>query len=120
VDCERRTMPFAKIALNSSLHSSHAGCLPARASQFPPREAVRLGSGSGPAGLQHTNEGSSTLRNLKLELFTPSKIPRYATLAHTWSDEISFQEFNDLEKAKTKRGFSKIEMICKLARENNV
>jgi hypothetical protein len=63
-------------------------------------------------------------KNFKLEFFMPSRTPPYVILSHTWSndpnEEVSFQEFNDLDKAKTKRGFSKIEMTCKLARGNNI
>ena len=62
--------------------------------------------------------------NFKLESFTSSNIPPYMALSHTWSDdvneEVSFQEMNDLDKAKIKCGFSKIEMTCKLARTKEI
>jgi hypothetical protein len=58
---------------------------------------------------------------LQLEFFTPPEVPQYAILSHTWSnEEVSFQEFNDLEKAKTKSGFSKIKMTCQLARDSGI
>ncbi|KAK7952581.1 uncharacterized protein PG986_008309 [Apiospora aurea] len=42
----------------------------------------------------------------------------YAILFHTWEEEeVSFQEFQDLDQARNKKGFSKIEMTCRLARE---
>ncbi|KAK1750038.1 heterokaryon incompatibility protein-domain-containing protein [Echria macrotheca] len=55
---------------------------------------------------------------LKLEHFIgPEAAPRYAILSHTWGDgEVSFQDFQDLDKAKLKAGFPKIQKTCKLAR----
>jgi hypothetical protein len=42
----------------------------------------------------------------------------YVILSHTWEDdEVSFQDFQDIEFARTKRGFTKIETICRFARE---
>src|SRR5690348_15033962 len=41
----------------------------------------------------------------------------YAILSHTWDqDEVTFQDMADLETARRKAGFAKIEMVCKLAR----
>ncbi|KAI0128541.1 heterokaryon incompatibility protein-domain-containing protein [Xylariales sp. AK1849] len=42
----------------------------------------------------------------------------YIILSHTWEDdEVSFQDIQNLEFARTKRGFSKIETVCRLAQE---
>lgn len=41
----------------------------------------------------------------------------YAILSHTWEEEeVSFQEFQDLEFARTRKGFAKIEMTCLFAK----
>jgi hypothetical protein len=53
----------------------------------------------------------------ELEFFT------IRDLVHTWSDEeVSFQEFQDLEKGKTKTksGFSKVEMTYQFARDSGI
>ena len=52
-----------------------------------------------------------------LEEFLGSNIPKYAILSHTWSqDEVTFAEFTtDLESAKHKAGFRKIQFICEQA-----
>ncbi|KAK8090213.1 HET-domain-containing protein [Apiospora hydei] len=56
-------------------------------------------------------------RTLKLVFKTdPSEID-YAILSHTWEEEeVSFQEFQDMRRARRKKGFNKIEMTCRLAR----
>lgn len=42
---------------------------------------------------------------LKLEFFIPPNV----ILSHTWGkDEVTFQDFKDLQHADTKKGFSKI------------
>lgn len=56
---------------------------------------------------------------LKLKFFTPPRVPSYAILSHTWGDEeVSFQEFQDLDKAMLKAGFAKIQKTCQLARNS--
>ena len=62
---------------------------------------------------------------LQLEPFTPPNVPTYAILSHTWShicndEELSFQEFNDIGRAKTRMGFSKIRKTCKFARKRGI
>lgn len=43
----------------------------------------------------------------------PAEIPLYAILSHTWGDdEVSFEDMRDVEKAKLKKGFRKIEYSC--------
>ncbi|KAI0908774.1 heterokaryon incompatibility protein-domain-containing protein [Ustulina deusta] len=43
---------------------------------------------------------------------------KYLILSHTWEEEeVTFQDFQDLDFARTKKGFSKIEETCRLARE---
>ena len=45
----------------------------------------------------------------------------YAILSHTWGDdEVNFQDMADLERARRKKGFSKIERTCQLARDRNI
>ena len=59
--------------------------------------------------------------SLELESFTASDVPQYAILSHTWGDEeVSFQEINDMEKARMKSGFSKIKKTCQLARDSGI
>ncbi|KAM7215963.1 heterokaryon incompatibility domain containing protein [Rhypophila decipiens] len=46
---------------------------------------------------------------LKLEFFTPPKLPEYAILSHTWGEgKVSLQDISNLENAKKKAGFFKI------------
>ena len=58
---------------------------------------------------------------LKLEYFIgPEAASGYAILSHTWGDgEVTFQEFQDLDSAKLKPGFAKIQKTCHLAREKD-
>jgi hypothetical protein len=45
----------------------------------------------------------------------------YAILSHRWGDgEISFQDMINIERARKKLGFSKIERTCQLARNRNI
>jgi hypothetical protein len=45
----------------------------------------------------------------------------YAILSHTWGDdEVRFQDMADLERARKKKGFSKIERTCQLARDRSI
>jgi hypothetical protein len=54
---------------------------------------------------------------LELKDFGFSTRPPYAILSHTWEeDEVTWQDFQDLEMAKAKSGFFKIECLCKQAR----
>ncbi|KAJ8133551.1 hypothetical protein O1611_g78 [Lasiodiplodia mahajangana] len=56
---------------------------------------------------------------LQLEQVSGPGNKRYAILSHTWEgdgkDEVSFQEFANLDMARNKAGFSKIEMTCQKA-----
>ena len=59
--------------------------------------------------------------SLKLEFFDNPEDLKYAILSHTWgSGEVSFQEMANLDIARTKPGFSKIERTCKLARDRGL
>ncbi|KAI1421739.1 HET-domain-containing protein [Xylaria sp. FL1777] len=50
------------------------------------------------------------------EFFEP-EVPKYAILSHTWEEgEILFDDIRNIEQAKNKRGFEKVEMACKLAK----
>lgn len=41
------------------------------------------------------------------------EFPRYAILSHTWGEqEVTFQDFQDLEQAQKKAGFNKILQCC--------
>lgn len=54
--------------------------------------------------------------SMRLEEFTPPHLPPYAILSHTWGDEeVTFQEFGNIEFAKKKAGFDKIQHSCELA-----
>jgi hypothetical protein len=52
-----------------------------------------------------------------LELHTfVDNIPPYAILSHCWKDEeVVFSDLADLDVAKKKKGYSKIEKTCELA-----
>ncbi|KAH8668770.1 heterokaryon incompatibility protein-domain-containing protein [Xylariales sp. PMI_506] len=57
---------------------------------------------------------------LELEYVLNHESVRYAILSHTWEDgEVSFQEFQDLDKARKKAGFDKIFKTCEIARAHN-
>lgn len=53
---------------------------------------------------------------LRLEEVSDPEGFRYAILSHTWkNDEVSFQDMKNLDKARAKAGFSKIEKTCEIA-----
>ncbi|KAI1413181.1 heterokaryon incompatibility protein-domain-containing protein [Hypoxylon sp. FL1857] len=57
----------------------------------------------------------------ELERWDNYKKGSYAILSHTWGDdEISFQEIQELESARKKRGFAKIECTVLMARARNL
>ncbi|KAH8900815.1 HET-domain-containing protein [Thozetella sp. PMI_491] len=62
------------------------------------------------------------VENGLLEEFIGARIPPYAILSHTWEDgqEVTFQEVNDHQANKGKRGYQKIKMTCKLAAEDGL
>ncbi len=54
-----------------------------------------------------------------LEDFFGRTLPRYAILSHTWDGgEVTYQDIADLERAKQKAGFVKIQHICEQARQD--
>ncbi|RSL38120.1 hypothetical protein CEP53_015156 [Fusarium sp. AF-6] len=56
---------------------------------------------------------------LKLESVVNPETVEYAILSHTWEEEeVSFQEFQDLRSARTKKGFGKIKKTCRLAKKH--
>ncbi|KAJ8112028.1 hypothetical protein ONZ43_g5485 [Nemania bipapillata] len=56
------------------------------------------------------------IESMRLEEFTPPDLPTYAILSHTWAeDEVTFNEFGNLESAEKKAGFAKIKKTCELA-----
>ncbi|RMJ10642.1 hypothetical protein CDV36_009732 [Fusarium kuroshium] len=56
---------------------------------------------------------------LKLESVVNPETVEYAILSHTWEEEeVSFQEFQDLRFARTKKGFGKIKKTCRLAKKH--
>jgi len=60
-------------------------------------------------------------QTLKLGLFPDPVAEPYAILSHTWTDEeVSFQDMQDLQIARTKTGFMKIETSCRMALENDL
>jgi hypothetical protein len=60
-------------------------------------------------------------KSLKLEFVDNPEDREYAILSHTWgSGEVSFQEMANLDIARTKVGFSKIEQTCKLAHDRGL
>lgn len=55
---------------------------------------------------------------LELREFFGDQIPKhYAILSHRWeSDEVTFQDWENIRLAREKAGFSKIEQACRQAR----
>ncbi|OTA36786.1 hypothetical protein BTJ68_02600 [Hortaea werneckii EXF-2000] len=52
---------------------------------------------------------------------TAETAPPYAILSHTWEDdEVLFKDMDDLERAKAKSGWQKIEYICRQALEDGL
>ncbi|KAF0321138.1 het domain protein [Colletotrichum asianum] len=61
------------------------------------------------------------VRTLKIEEVFDEEIPNYVILSHTWDEEeVSFQDFQDIDVAQNMKGFEKIEEICRLARARGV
>jgi hypothetical protein len=61
------------------------------------------------------------ISTLKLEFFVDPENQKYAILSHTWEqEEVSFQDMKDLDYARSKAGFSKIQSTCDLAREQGL
>ncbi|KAF5228717.1 hypothetical protein FANTH_14410 [Fusarium anthophilum] len=59
--------------------------------------------------------------NLLLESFLEPRNVKYVILSHTWEqDEVSFQDFGNLDSARRKSGFSKIEKTCQIARSRGL
>ncbi|KAH8680808.1 heterokaryon incompatibility protein-domain-containing protein [Xylariales sp. PMI_506] len=57
-------------------------------------------------------------KTLVSETFYEPDLPKYAILSHTWeSDEVSFQDMDAPDKARKKRGWSKISRACDQARQ---
>lgn len=49
-------------------------------------------------------------RSLELEEFFDVSVPRYAILSHTWEkEEVLFADMQNLDKARVKAGFTKVE-----------
>jgi Heterokaryon incompatibility protein (HET) len=59
--------------------------------------------------------------SLSLEFIEDPQTCIYAILSHTWgNDEVTFQDMADIERARKKQGFSKIERTCELAVERSI
>lgn len=55
------------------------------------------------------------------EQFYEPNLPEYAILSHTWArEEVSFQDLARREDLSRKRGWSKIQMTCALARSEGI
>ncbi|KAH7063798.1 heterokaryon incompatibility protein-domain-containing protein [Paraphoma chrysanthemicola] len=58
---------------------------------------------------------------LELENFVNPEKESYAILSHTWGpEEVSFQDFHDLDRACAKLGFEKIRRTCEIARQRDL
>ncbi|KAI1734379.1 HET-domain-containing protein [Xylaria scruposa] len=58
---------------------------------------------------------------LELKLHPSQPSSEYVILSHTWEEEeVTFQDFQNLDVARTKKGFSKIEKTCRLARKSKM
>ena len=52
------------------------------------------------------------------EYFDLKQTPPYAILSHTWgAEEITYQDIGDLEHARTKAGYQKIDNFCRIVQE---
>jgi len=61
------------------------------------------------------------VETLALHEFYGDDIPKYAILSHTWGkEEVTFQDWNDIENASKKKGFAKIQGACNKAREHEL
>lgn len=59
--------------------------------------------------------------SLLLESVLEPRNVQYAILSHTWEqDEVSLQDFGNLDFARRKAGFSKIEKTCQIARSRGL
>lgn len=59
--------------------------------------------------------------SLQFEEVVSHEMVKYAILSHTWGEEeVSLQDFQDISIAREKKGFSKIEKTCELARLRNI
>lgn len=60
-------------------------------------------------------------QTIKLEFFhSEVNAPKYAILSHTWDEEeVAFQEIETVA-AVEKKGYSKIEGTCRLARDSGI
>lgn len=55
-------------------------------------------------------------KTLQLEEFFDTSRPKYAILSHTWeTEEVLFADMADLDKARAKAGFAKVQGACALA-----
>lgn len=58
---------------------------------------------------------------LNLEYFPTAPRFEYAILSHTWEeDEVLFKDMYDIGHAKSKKGWSKVQMTCRLARKQSL
>ena len=56
------------------------------------------------------------VHSFQLEEFYDERAPQYAILSHRWEEEeVNFQDMQNLEVARTKKGFLKIRESCKIA-----
>ncbi len=56
------------------------------------------------------------VRSLQLQEFFDSQVPEYAILSHTWEkEEVLYSDMTDLDKARAKAGFAKVQGACDLA-----
>jgi ankyrin repeat protein len=57
--------------------------------------------------------------NLRVEEFRDSEVEPYAILSHTWhDDEVTFQDMENRDKAKIKKGYEKVKECSSLAKPN--
>lgn len=60
-------------------------------------------------------------RSLTLESFEHSEAPPYAILSHTWADdEVIYEDFLFTDTREAKKGWHKIELICRQAIADNL
>ncbi|KAH6664080.1 HET domain protein [Halenospora varia] len=58
---------------------------------------------------------------MQLEEFMGNTMPKYAILSHTWlDDEVSLQDYANMEKASKQKGFAKIKLTCDQAQKTGI
>ncbi|KAF2452695.1 heterokaryon incompatibility protein-domain-containing protein [Lineolata rhizophorae] len=79
-----------------------------------PHDSILQGIGFGAMRLINTT-------SLEMEVFPGRSKPQYAIVSHTWgAEEVTFDDFQDLDRARSMRGWLKIHNACAKARKDGL